>query len=49
MTIKKFSYERRDYESVDEKSLSLTISWKTTKKLFQAAKSKRKIRMYFKY
>ena len=31
-TIKKISYECRDYESVDEKSLSLAMSRKTTKK-----------------
>ena len=30
--IQKISYERRDYESVDEKSLSKAMSWKTTKK-----------------
>ena len=30
--IKKMSYERRDYESVDEKSLSYAVSRKTTKK-----------------
>ena len=30
--IKKISYERRDYESVDEKSLSWAMSRKTTKK-----------------
>ena len=30
--IKKISYERRDYESVDEKSLSKAMSRKTTKK-----------------
>ena len=30
--IKKISYERRDYESVDEKSLSWAISRKTMKK-----------------
>ena len=30
--IKKISYERRDYESVDEKSLSKAMSQKTTKK-----------------
>ena len=29
---KKISYERRDYESVDEKSLSKAMSRKTTKK-----------------
>ena len=31
--IKKISYERRDYESVDEKSVSYAISRKTTKKI----------------
>ena len=36
--IKKFSYERRDYESVDEKSLSLAMSRKTTKKRIQEVK-----------
>ena len=30
--IKNFSYERRDYESVDEKSLSYAMSQNTTKK-----------------
>ena len=30
--VKKISYERRDYESVDEKSLSSAMSRKTTKK-----------------
>ena len=34
--IKKISYERRDYESVDEKSLSKAMSRKTTKKKIQA-------------
>ena len=29
---KKISYERRDYQSVDEKSLSKVMSRKTTKK-----------------
>ena len=32
--IKKISYERRDYESVDEESLSLAMSRKTTKKKY---------------
>ena len=36
--IKKISYERRDYESVDEKSLSEDMSQKTTKKRIQALK-----------
>ena len=36
--IKKISYERRDYESVDEKSLSKAMSRKTTKKIIQALK-----------
>ena len=36
--IKKISYERRDYESVDEKSLSKAMSRKTTKKRIQALK-----------
>ena len=35
---KKISYERRDYESVDEKSLSKAMSRKTTKKRIQALK-----------
>ena len=35
---KKISYERRDYESVDEKSLSKAMSRKTTKKIIQALK-----------
>ena len=33
--IKKISYERRDYESVEEKSLSKAMSQKTTKKEFR--------------
>ena len=33
--IKKISYERRDYESVDEKNLSWAMSRKTTKKIIQ--------------
>ena len=36
--IKKISYERSDYESVDEKSLSKAMSRKTTKKRIQALK-----------
>ena len=36
--IKKISYERRDYESVDEKSLPKAMSRKTTKKKIQALK-----------
>ena len=36
--IKKISYERRDYESVDEKSLSSAMSRKSTKKRIQAVK-----------
>ena len=36
--IKKISYERRDYESVDEKSQSKAMSRKTTKKRIQALK-----------
>ena len=32
------SYERRDYESVDEKILSYAMSRKTTKKRIQAVK-----------
>ena len=32
------SYERRDYESVDEKSLSYAMSRKTTKNRIQAVK-----------
>ena len=38
--IKKFSYERHDYESVDEKSLSSVMSRKKTtkKKKIQAVK-----------
>ena len=36
--IKKISYERRDYELVDEKSLSKAMSRKTTKKRIQALK-----------
>ena len=34
----KKSYERRDYESVDKRSLSMAMSWKTTKKLIQVVK-----------
>ena len=34
--IKKISYERRDYESVDEKSRSKAMSRKTKKKKIQA-------------
>ena len=41
-TIKKISYERRDYESVDEKSLSQAMSRKTTKKRIQEVKGLRK-------
>ena len=33
--IKKISYERRDYESVDENSLSEAMSRKTTKRRIQ--------------
>ena len=36
--IKKISYERRDYEAVEEKSLSQAMSWKTTNKRIQALK-----------
>ena len=36
--IKKISYERRDYESVDEKSLSWAMSRKTMKKRIQTVK-----------
>ena len=36
--IKKNFYERRDYESVDEKSLSQAMSRKTTKKRIKAVK-----------
>ena len=36
--IKKTSYERRDYESVNEKSLPKAMSRKTTKKRIQALK-----------
>ena len=36
--IKKISYERRDYESVDENSLSEALSRKTTKRRIQALK-----------
>ena len=34
----KISYERRDYESVEEKSLSQAMSRKTTNKRIQALK-----------
>ena len=36
--INKISYERRDYESVDKKSLSYAKSRKTTKRRIQAQK-----------
>ena len=36
--IEKISYERRAYESVDEKSLSLVMYRKTTKKIIHAFK-----------
>ena len=36
--IKKISYERRDYESVDENSLSEAMSRKTTKRRIHALK-----------
>ena len=36
--IKQISYERRDYESVDENSLSEAMSQKTTKRRIQALK-----------
>ena len=36
--IKKISYQRRDYESVDENSLSKAMSRKTTKRRIQALK-----------
>ena len=36
--IKKISYERRDYESVDEESLPYAKSRKTTKTRIQALK-----------
>ena len=36
--MKKNSYERRDYESVDENSLSEAMSRKTTKRRIQALK-----------
>ena len=36
--IEKISYERRAYESVDEKSLSYVMSRKTTKKRIHAFK-----------
>ena len=35
---KKNSYERRDYESVDEKSLSLIMSRKSTQRRIRAVK-----------
>ena len=34
--LKKIYYERRDYESVDEKGLSWAMSRKTTKKRIRA-------------
>ena len=36
--IKKISYERRDYESVDEKSLSEAMSRETSEKIIQEVK-----------
>ena len=36
--IKKISYERRDYESVDENSLSEAMSRKNSKRKIQALK-----------
>ena len=36
--IKRISYERRDYESVDEDNLSEAMSRKTTKRRIQALK-----------
>ena len=36
--IKLISFERRDYESVEEKSLSQAVTQKTTKKRIQALK-----------
>ena len=36
--IKRISYERRDYESVEEDSLSEAMSRKTTKRRIQALK-----------
>ena len=42
MILKKISYERRDYESVEEKSLSQAVSRKTMKKRIQALKGSRK-------
>ena len=36
--IKKISYESRDYESVDEKNLSKSMSRKIMKKIIQAVK-----------
>ena len=41
--IKKISYERRAYESVDEKSLSYAMSWKKTNKRICSIKGKLKI------
>ena len=39
--IEKISYERRAYESVDEKSRSLVMSRKTTKKKFMHLRVKK--------
>ena len=47
--IKKISYERRDYESVDEKSLSWARSRKTMKKKNSGNKGLIKKRFYIKY
>ena len=45
--IKKISYERRDYESVDEKSLSEAMSRKTTKKKKKSGtKGLKKMKIY---
>ena len=41
--IKKFSYERCAYESVDEKSLSLVMCQKRTKKEFMHLRVKKEI------
>ena len=38
--MEKISYERRVYESVDDRSLSWVISQKSTENIIQAAKGK---------
>ena len=44
--IKKISYERRDYESVDEKSLSKAMSRKNYEKKNSGTKGLKKMKIY---